>query len=262
MEEKTRRRNRLFGAATLFERMLIVLIAAPCGAWPRDVNRVYSLGERLWKQRLRTAPQRIVDTVVADGGGGPDDRAGAWTARKRSRFATEMFGGGRLRGRTDATKSARRSGADGTTETSTPTTTVDPERMVFGGERECAEANGGRPCVCRMADLMERVAESAADGRAAAECPSYRVAPAAFVIDSPLAATAAVPDAVAATAAAAPWKSAGRTDAAGVTEVDFDAVIAYHRPTRDWGGDGKRPVIVRRVFFFSLFFFLAFHNGH
>lgn len=119
----------------------------------------------------------------------------------------------------------RSRGAEGGGATAPATPADVAERMAFGEERECADANAGRPCVCRVADLLERVSE-AVDGRVATECPSYSAVPAAFVIDSPTAAGAGV---------AAPRK---RLDA-GTTEVDLDAVVAYWPPTRR-PGDGKR----------------------
>lgn len=119
----------------------------------------------------------------------------------------------------------RSHGAEGGVTARTIPPTDVAERMVFGEERECVEANAGRSCVCRMVDLLERVSE-AADGRASAECPSYSVVPAAFVIDSPTVAVAGL---------AAPRK---RVDA-GTTEVDLDAVVAYQPPTRE-SMDGER----------------------
>lgn len=66
---------------------------------------------------------------------------------------------------------------------------VNPEQMVFDEERECVAANDGRPCVCRMTDLLERSVAAAAeatadDGRVTVTCPSYRTVPATFIVDS------------------------------------------------------------------------------
>lgn len=128
-----------------------------------------------------------------------------------------------------AVKSGRGSTAQPSTVRLTGRTTVSAagpaaRPTAFVDERECSAANGGRPCVCRTADLLERLT---ADGRSAVGCPSYSVVPAEIVFDGPAATTG-----VRETAAIGSGQGGG-----DLAAVDFDAVIDY-RPARP-SGDGK-----------------------
>lgn len=146
--------------------------------------------------------KRFVDKLAADRRSGPVGHA-----VKSGRSADVATGGG----------------ATGRTTASTAEPAERP--TAFVDERECSDANGGRPCVCRTVDLLERLL---ADGRTAVGCPSYSVVPAEVVFDSP-ASTADV-------GGTAVYGSGPRDG--DVVAVDFNAVIDYRpAPPSD---NGKR----------------------
>lgn len=126
-------------------------------------------------------------------------------------------------------------GTETATDGATTTTTTDRRRVKFTTESECASANGGRPCVCLVADFLARLRRTDDETAAAEyECPSYVAAPKAFVA-SPAAAAA-----VQTTSGESGAVSKNDTAAAARKPVDFDHVVHY---SLDRSKDGASNVI-------------------
>lgn len=146
-----------------------------------------------------------------------------WTeARSTAGVLSPFF---RPVGRNDSNYNLGAAGVQRTVAATAVETTEVP-RTAFDDERECSEANGGRPCVCRTQEFLKRTLSDSDATEGSAGCPSYGPVPKAFVFDSPDGGGGGITDGPAA------------EDVVGVgTEVDFDAAIGY-RPDRK-SDDGK-----------------------
>lgn len=67
---------------------------------------------------------------------------------------------------------------------------TNSKQKMFDDEHECITANGGLPCLCHMADFLERLSDTLAAANVVDvsifKCPSYRTTPIDFVVIPPV----------------------------------------------------------------------------
>lgn len=158
-----------------------------------------------------------------------------------------------------AAATTKKTAKAGPTTKATVKAAVNAEQTVFDEEQECVAANDGRPCVCCMADLLERSVAAAAaatadDGRVTVTCPSYRMVPATFVVDSMATDSGGDDEDVNRTSTASafrltPKKKHDGANAPGATttvgaDVDLDAVVRYRLDRPPEEGNWQRSSYV------------------